>query len=233
MCFSRGGGIGAQRYPFLWAGDQLREFSFLQAIVTSILSAGLSGIPFMSYDMAGYMPAKNPAENPEDAVFVRGTQMSCFSSNMQTHGIVTRPYDFEEPIKDLYRIYTKLHEVLRPYLLEQAEYACKTGTPLLRHLFLYDPKDPGVFEIEDEYMLGGALLVAPVFSLAEHRNIYLPRGTWRNILDNKTYQGSQTLKSFPAPFKQIPVFLLEGNGSKTIDSVLAAAQDLLGRVRGD
>jgi alpha-glucosidase (family GH31 glycosyl hydrolase) len=227
MCFSRGGGIGAQRYPFLWAGDQLREFGFLQSILTSILSSGLSGIPFMSYDMAGYMPAKNPEANPEDRVFIRGAQMSCFSSNMQTHGIVTRPYDFAEPVKDIYRIYAKLHEALRPYLLEQAEYACRTATPLLRHLFLYDPKDPEVLNIEDEYMLGSALLVAPVFSLAEERDIYLPKGNWRSIWDGAVYRGG-TLRAFPAPLRQIPVFLLEGNNSGTIDTVLAELKDLLG-----
>jgi alpha-D-xyloside xylohydrolase len=230
MCFSRGGGIGAQRYPFLWAGDQLREFGFLQSILTSILSSGLSGIPFMSYDMAGYMPTKNPADNPEDKVFIRGAQMACFSSNMQTHGIVTRPYDFAEPVKDIYRSYAKLHETLRPYLLEQAGCACKTGTPLLRHLFLYDPKDPRVLNIEDEYLLGSALLAAPVFSLEEERDIYLPKGNWRNIWDGAVYRGVQTLRAFPAPLRQIPVFLLEGSDSGTIDKVLTAAQDILGKL---
>ena len=229
MCFSRGGGIGAQRYPFLWAGDQRREYRYLRPVLTAILSSGFSGIPFMSYDMAGYWPAQNL--DPEDRVFIRGTEMGCFSSNMQTHGFVTRPYDFPEPIKDIYRVYAKLHQALRPYLLEQAEYASLTGTPLLRHLFLFDPKDQSVFDIEDEYMLGNALLVAPVFKAREKRDIYLPRGNWRNILDGKTYSGGQTLKNFPVPFRQIPVFLLEGNDSKTIGKVLNDAESLLTRLR--
>jgi alpha-D-xyloside xylohydrolase len=231
MCLSRGGGIGAQRYPFLWAGDQRREFSYLQAILTGILSSGLSGLPFMSYDLAAYMPAQDAKNDPEDRVFIRGAEMGCFSSNMQTHGIVTRPYDFPEPVKKLYRIYSKLHQALRPYLTEQAEYACRTGTPLLRHLYLYDPKDPNVLNIENEYMLGNALLAAPVFSMAEARDIYLPRGNWRNILDGKTYPGGQTLAAFPAPFRQIPVFLLDGNDSKTIDPVLGDAEYLLRELR--
>jgi alpha-D-xyloside xylohydrolase len=230
MCFSLGGSIGAQRYPFLWAGDQRREFHFLQAILTAILSSGLSGIPFMSYDMAGYWPAPENGD-PEDAVFIRGTEMSCFSSNMQTHGFVTRPYDFPQPIKDIYRVYAKLHQALRPYLLEQAEYSCQTGTPLLRHLFLYDPKDPKVLEIEDEYMLGNALLVAPVFKPEEKRDIYLPKGSWCNILDGNTYTGKQILKDFPVPFQQIPVFLLEGHGSNAINGVLKDAESLLDKIR--
>lgn len=226
MCFSRGGGIGAQRYPFLWAGDQRREFVYLQAILTSILSSGFSGIPFMSYDMSGYMPAEDPQKDPEDIVFIRGIQMGCYSSNMQTHGIVKRPYDFDAPVRDLYRVYCKIHELLRPYLLEQAEHACASGTPLLRHLFLYDPGDKNVWNIEDEYMLGGALLVAPVFSKSDSRDIYLPRGTWRNILDGKVYQGGQTLRAFPVPLRRIPVFLLEGHDSKTIDNILTRGREL-------
>ena len=134
-------------------------------------------------------------------------------------------------VRDLYRVYAKLHQALRPYLLEQAEYSCKTGTPLLRHLFLYDPKDPDVVSVEDEYMLGEALLVAPVFSPSELRDIYLPRGNWRNILDGKSYQGGRTLNEFPVPMRQIPVFLLEGNASRTINGVLKDAEGLLDRLR--
>jgi alpha-D-xyloside xylohydrolase len=229
MCFSRGGGLGAQRYPFLWAGDQRREFRYLQPVLTSILSSGLSGIPFMSYDMAGYWPGGN--DDPEEKVFIRGTEMGCFSSNMQTHGFVTRPYDFPDPIKDIYRVYAKLHQALRPYLLEQVEHACRTGTPLMRHLFLYDPKDQNVYNIDDEYMLGEALLAAPVFSADEKRDIYLPKGNWRNMLDGKTYQGNQSIKDYPVPFRQIPVFLLEGNNSKPIDKALKEAENLLAKLR--
>ena len=64
MNFSRGGGIGAQRYPFLWAGDQLREWFYLKTVLRGVLSAGLSGLPFMSFDMAAYRPARNPETDP-------------------------------------------------------------------------------------------------------------------------------------------------------------------------
>jgi len=230
MCFSRGGGIGAQRYPFLWAGDQLREWRFLRVILTGILSSGLSGIPFMSYDMAGYRPARNPMANAEERIFIRGAQMGCFSSNMQTHGIVTRPYDFDEPIKDIYREYAKLHQALRPYLLEQAAVSCETGMPLMRHLWLCAPGDASTWDIEDEYMLGCGLLVAPVFKDAAHRDIYLPKGQWRNLFDGQVYAGGRTLKNFEAPFSRIPVFVLEGHGSETLDGVLENAEEIVGRI---
>jgi len=230
MCFSRGGGIGAQRYPFLWAGDQRREWRFLRAQLTGILSSGLSGIPFMSYDMAGYRPAEDPKKNIEERVFVRGTQMGCFSSNIQTHGTVTRPYDFGEPIRAIYREYTKLHQALRPYLLEQAAVSCETGMPLMRHLWLYDSQDKNTWDTEDEYMLGCALLVAPMFEDATRRDIYLPRGRWRNLFDGKIYEGGQTLKDFGVPFSRVPVFVLEGHGSETLGGVLKDAEEILERI---
>ena len=220
MCFSRGGGIGAQRYPFLWAGDQLREWRFLRTILTGILSSGLSGIPFMSCDMSGYMPTWNPESNAEERVFIRGAQMGCFSSNMQTHGTVTRPYDFDEPIRDIYREYARLHQALRPYLLEQAGDACQTGMPLLRHLWLYDPEDENTWNIEDEYMLGCALLVAPVFEDSTKRDIYLPKGQWSNIFDGTVFAGGQMLKDFEVPFAEIPVFELQGHDSKALGGAL-------------
>ena len=54
MALSRGGGIGSQRAPFMWAGDQKRDFAKLDDQLLAMLNAGVSGVPFMTYDMAGY-----------------------------------------------------------------------------------------------------------------------------------------------------------------------------------
>lgn len=223
MCFSRGGGIGAQRYPFLWAGDQLREFFFLKNMLISVLSSGISGIPFMSYDMAAYRPARDLELDPEADVFVRGLEYTAFSANIQTHGLVKRPYDFEDHVKDLYRAYAKLHDAIRPYLVEQGNIACETGMPLMRHLFLYDCTDANVYDIEDEYMLGDALLVAPVMDNVDERDIYLPKGEWENIFTGETFEGGQTLKGVKLPLEAIAVFKLKGAKSEKIDEALAAA----------
>lgn len=223
MCFSRGGGIGAQRYPFLWAGDQLREYFFLKSMLVSVLSSGLSGIPFMSYDMAAYRPARDLQLDPEADVFLRGLEYTAFSANIQTHGLVKRPYDFDDHVKDVYRAYAKLHDALRPYLIEQGDLACETGMPLMRHLFLYDPADENVLDIEDEYMLGDALLVAPVLDATHERDIYLPKGVWQNIFTGEEFTGSQTLKAVQLPLEAVAVFKLKGSASKKIDEALKAA----------
>lgn len=223
MCFSRGGGIGAQRYPFLWAGDQLREFFFLKNMLVSVLSSGMSGIPFMSYDMAAYRPARDLELDPEHEVFIRGLEYTAFSANIQTHGLVKRPYDFDDHTKDVYRAYAKLHDALRPYLVEQGNLACETGMPLMRHLFLYDPADANVLDIEDEYMLGDALLVAPVLDASDERDIYLPQGTWQNIFTGEEFEGGQTLNAVHLPLEAVAVFRLKGCKSAAIDEALRAA----------
>lgn len=230
MCLSRGGGIGAQRYPFLWAGDQLREYPFLAAILRGVLSAGMSGIPFMSYDMAAYRPARDPEANPEDRVFMRGLEYTAFSANIQTHGLVTRPYDFDEHVKDVYRAYAKLHDALRPYLVEQGRVAANTAMPLMRALFLYDCTDETLWDVEDEYMLGGALLVAPVLDDSCVRDIRLPAGQWTNIFTGEEYDGSVTLYDYPVAREMIPVFRLKGAHSAAIDEALSAARPFLDEI---
>ena len=229
--FSRGGGIGAQRYPFVWAGDQRREFFFLKVVIKAALSLGLSGVPFVSWDMAGYQPSFNPIDRRhEERVFIRGLEFTAFSANIQTHGKVKRPYDFDSHTKDVYHAYSHLHECLKPYLIEQSRITCETGVPLMRHLFLYDPSDEKTFDIEDEYMLGRGLLVAPVLKRKKRRNIYLPKGKWIDIFNGVQYEGGQTLRNYKVPLESIPVFRLADAESGCLDTVLENAKPLLNKI---
>ena len=230
MNFSRGGGIGAQRYPFLWAGDQLREWFYLRTTLRGVLTAGLSGLPFMSFDMAAYRPARNQGTDPEEEVFVRGLELACFSANIQTHGKVMRPYDFPEAIKDLYRIYASMHDEMRPYLAEQGRIASRTGLPLMRALALCDSKDPQCLDCEDEYTLGDAFLVAPVMERLESRDVYLPHGKWMHLITGECYDGGTWLKDFPAPLSTIPVFVNKESTSETLDMVLPKMRAWLERI---
>ena len=213
VTYTRGGGIGSQRFPFVWTGDQRREFFFLKVVLKGALSLGLSGVPFVSWDMAGYQPAWLPYDRlHENEVFIRAVEMTAFSLNIQTHGNVKRPYDFDERTRDIYRKYAQIHEKLRPYLYEQAQKACKTGLPVLRHLFLYDSEDENLLKTEDEYMLGDALLIAPVLTRKTSRDIYLPKGEWVNIFNGREYTGRQTLKNYPVALDEIAVFRLKDAG---------------------
>jgi alpha-D-xyloside xylohydrolase len=229
MCFSRGGSTGAHLYPFIWCGDQRREWRFLRAILSALLSAGLSGVPFVSHDLAGYMPTKNPVANREDRVFARGTEMGCFTVNMQTHGIVTRPYDFPRVVVDIYRLYSEMHYALVPYLREQAAVSCRTGLPLARHLTLGWPEDRTAWDCEDEYLLGSNLLVAPVLDNRNERDVYLPAGRWESLFGREVLEGPRTIRRYPVPIDRIAVFVREGAESTTASTFVAEARRLAGR----
>jgi len=174
----------------------------------------------MCHDLAGYMPARDPVSNNEAKVFIRGTQMACFSANMQTHGKVTRPYDFPPEVVDVYRFYSDVHYVLVPYLVEQARVSCETGVPLVRHLYLEFPGDRRTWEIEDQYFLGNGLLVAPVLYDADKRNVYLPAGRWEGLWDGQTFEGPCELTAYPAPLEQIPVFVFDGSESAVLPELV-------------
>ena len=107
MCYTRGGGIGAQRAPYMWAGDQKRCYESLDYQLQAVLSSGMSGVPFMSYDMSGYQYGdadQSPAY--EGQVFVRGLQFTAFTICMQQHGKVRQSFEFAEGDIRMTQIYS-------------------------------------------------------------------------------------------------------------------------------
>ncbi len=211
MVFSRGGGLGSQRSPYMWAGDQGRQFEKLDDQVMGTVNSGLSGIPYMSYDMAGYDYAGpgyyfTPVEK-ESEIFARATEFTAFMTNMQTHGDVRHAYQMTEEVQNIYRNYLKLHDELIPYMQKYSKIACDTGMPPVRHPVLKYPTDKNLYSMTDEFFLGDALLVAPVLTEQTfEREVYLPAGSWTNLLTGETVEGNRTV-TVKANLGQIPVFL--------------------------
>jgi len=235
MVFARGGGIGSQRYAFSWTGDQRREFVYLRDMLRAALSCGLSGMPFLSNDMSGYANAREDFEmvNPENEVFIRGLEYTCFSPNIETHGwaIVSRPYDFDDETKNLYRIYANMHDALRPYLMEFGKIASETAMPLMRALVLYDQDDINCRKIDDEYMLGDAFLVAPQLTyFPDSRSIYLPKGTWTDIYTGEVYKGGRYILSYDVPLEKVPVFVNADSVSVTLSETLEAIRPYIDEI---
>ncbi len=218
MLFSRGGGIGSQRSPYMWAGDQTRTYGKLQEQLLATVNSGLSGHPYMSFDMGSYAyGAKNYFTiglETESAVFARATEFTAFLTNMQTHGDVRHAYDMTEETKAIYRNFTRLHYELIPYMQKYSAIACKTGMPPVRHLALKYNDDVNVHSMNDEFMLGEGLLIAPIFTEDTfERDVYLPEGSWTNLLTGETFGGGQTVKA-KANLGQIPVFLNNDSADK-------------------
>jgi alpha-glucosidase (family GH31 glycosyl hydrolase) len=214
MCYTRGGGIGSQRGPYMWAGDQTRDYTSLAFQLRAVLTSGLSGVPFMSYDMAGYQYGNSNIAT-EGKILIRGTQFSAFTICLQTHGTVRRSYEFaqEDPnyayVTHLYRAYTKLHEHLTPYITELSEDAVTTGMPVMRHLVLGWQEDANVYSIDDEYTFGDAFLLAPIIRDSDVRDIYLPEGRWLDLNTGTEYEVGKEgllLKDYEANLATLPTF---------------------------
>jgi alpha-glucosidase len=228
---SRGGGIGSQRNSFLWAGDQARAFVKLDDQLMSVVTSGLSGVPNMSYDMAGYRyngggVAYSDANSwiYESEMMARAVEFTAFMVNIQTHGTVRNIYELSDGAQEIYRIYTKLHNELSDYITKYMTIASETGIPAVRHPVLEYQSDVNVYSINDQFLLGEGLMVAPI--LAQNtfeRTVYLPEGSWTNLLTGEIMEGGKAY-TVSANIGQVPVFL--NNDS-------ADAEELLEIFNGD
>lgn len=226
ITFSRAGYAGIQQSPLIWAGDQVSEFSEMRSQLRAGLSAGLSGIPFWGFDLAGFA-----GELPDTELYLRGVEMAAFSPVMQFHS-EPRSGQFgddrrRDPINDrspwnmarvnrapeileVYRRYARLRMRLLPYIWQEARHCVQAGRPLLCHLIYDFPDDPAVIDREDEYLFGRGLLVAPVLEAGcRSREVYLPAGEWRDFWSPKTWKGPCTV-DVPCAVDSIPVFIRAG-----------------------
>ncbi len=199
IVFSRAGFTGAAQSPAHWAGDEKSTFDAFKRNLCAGLNAGLSGVPFWGWDLAGFS-----GEIPSAELFVRSTAMATFCPIMQYHAeskaefnqdrtpwnIAERreaPYVIED-----YRYYAKLRMALIPYIMEQAEISVSTGIPLMRALLLDFPQDSKVWNIFDQYLFGEDLLVAPIVTEgATKRTVYVPSGKWVHIFTKEEFEGSR------------------------------------------
>ena len=201
MVLSRGGGIGSQRNPYLWAGDQQRLFEKLDDQLLALLNSGMSGVPFMTYDLAGYQynglcaePDGKIGDTPvvvrrgrkmdagtEAAVFRRGVEFSVFTTCVQSHGFVRNAYDFDVATREHYRKYMTIHASLSNLLAKVCREASEKGVPPVRPLVWAYPDDPKTWNVADEFLLGDALLVAPSFGRESRKAVYLPEGDWERL----------------------------------------------------
>ena len=220
---------GGQKYGvLLWSGDVPSTFESLRDQINAGLNAGLAGIPWWTTDIGGFM-----TDDCQDEAFrellLRWYEFAVFSPVLRMHGD-RGPHDIE-PLderewgggslytghdneiwsygEEAFTIMKKqldLRLSLKPYIEKLMKEAAQTGAPLLRTLFYEFPLDPMCWEIEDQYMFGDRYLVAPVLELGcRERQVYLPEGTWKNLVDGKEYLGGSYVMS-EAPLEAIPVF---------------------------
>lgn len=206
ILWNRGGGMAANRGGIVWGGDRGRTFRQLRTTVYGALNLGASGVALWGHDLGGY--AGGGIDQQE--VYSRAAAFACFSPFFQDHGNCLPPWEQSGRGKDTYRFYARLRYNLIPYLERAAEQAATDGRPIVRHLGLVFPDDPAAWRVDDQYMLGDDLLVAPVMRAgARSRKVYLPEGEWVDFWTRTVVKGPGVVKRL-APLDVIPVYARAG-----------------------
>jgi alpha-D-xyloside xylohydrolase len=169
------------------------------------LSFGLSGFTYWSHDVGGFVQRA-----PRD-LYRRWMAWGVLTSHTRAHGAPPRePWEYDEALTEDFRRALDLKYALMPYIYAQAVDSSSRGYPMLRALFFEYPDDPTSWTVDDEYMFGSSLLVAPLFESADSRRVYLPPGDWIDYQTGKAYAGARWHEITAG---QIPVVLLVRNHS--------------------
>jgi alpha-D-xyloside xylohydrolase len=186
IIWARSAWAGSQRYPLHWGGDAENSFGGMSSSLRGGLSLGLCGFSFWSHDIGGFV------QGPSLELYRRWTPFGALTSHTRCHGMLPRePWAYGKPFEDEFRLSIELKYKLMPYVYAQAVDSSKKGFPMLRTLFFEFPEDPTSWLIEDEYMFGSSMLVAPLMEEVNERDVYLPPGFWFDYQTNQKYQGGR------------------------------------------
>lgn len=229
LTFSRAGYVGAQRSPAHWAGDENSTWNGFRASILAGLSAGLAGVSLWGFDLGGFS-----GEIPSVELYLRSTQVACFSPIMQFHSELHQAADDRDRTPwniaerhgdpralDVYRRYAKLRMRLMAYIAGEAEALAAVGRPLMRMPALAFVGDHDRLAADPyAFLFGRDLLVYPVLEKgATTREVRLPAGEWVDLWSGARLRGGSDL-IVPAPLERIPVFVR--GDSPRLDSLRAA-----------
>jgi alpha-D-xyloside xylohydrolase len=217
---------GSQKYgAAVWSGDIPATWLSLHQQIRAGLSIAISGIPWWTTDIGGFHGG-NPSDPAYQELMIRWFQFGVFcplfrlhgdreprtpTSSAQTGG-PNEVWSYGEQAYEIIAELLHLRERLRPYIHEQMHLATTTGLPPMRPLFVDYPNDPAAWEVDDEFLFGPDILVAPISAAGlRSRRVYLPAGArWVDAYSLEVFEGGRTVE-VDAPIERIPVFTREGS----------------------
>lgn len=225
MTLMRAGTTGLQRYGvFPWSGDVARSWAGMQAQPTILLGSGLSGLGYMGNDVGGFAVDPAAAFNPE--LYLRWMQMGVFTPMLRTHAQqFAEPYYYTEYAPQLLALVKERYAWL-PYNLSMAIENNRYGWPLARPLDWNEGLDTAYDNVDDEYMWGADVLVAPVMEAgATERKVVFPKGDmWYDYNDPTHIYGGHD-EVVPAPLDIMPVFVRAGSFIPRADYAMNSTAD--------
>jgi len=200
---------GIQRYAAVWTGDNVANWDHLALQIPMFLNLGLSGVPFVGADIGGL------AGSPSPELLVRWYQIGAFVPLCRNHTQLgtydKEPWMFGDYHEGIIRRHLKLRYRLMPYLYTAFYEAWKRGYPLLRPLLFEFQGDRNTYNVQDEFLVGDELLIAPVIKDAtNHRLVYLPEGTWIDYWTRSEHKAPCHVE-IEAPLDRVPIFVKAGS----------------------
>jgi alpha-D-xyloside xylohydrolase len=206
IIWARSAYAGSQRYPVHWSGDNSATFENMLCSLRGGLSFGLSGFTFWSNDVGGF------TGTPSDRLYVRWAQFGIFNSHMRLHGGGPRyrePWNYAPETQEVFRRLVELRYRFLPYLYSEAHHSAQASLPVMRPLVYEFQDDPTTYHIEDEFLFGQAVLVAPILTEEDQRRIYLPAGRWADGWTGEIVTGPCWL-DYHADLDRVPFFYRGG-----------------------
>lgn len=212
---NRSGFAGSQRYSiFPWSGDVGRTWSGLQAQPLVMLGMSICGVPYIHADAGGFAQGKEDNE-----LYVRWLQFATYTPVFRPHGTALYDVDpdapsfpseaalYPEPFKSLARNAIVERYKMLPYNYTLAYRQTKFAEPLVKPLFFNYSSDTNAAKINDEYLFGDNILVAPVLQESQtEKSVYLPQGNWYSADENKLYEGNKFTNFDVSEFKKIVLY---------------------------
>ncbi|MFJ2740908.1 TIM-barrel domain-containing protein [Streptomyces sp. NPDC087440] len=186
--FSRSGWAGMQRYGGTWSGDVSSGWAGLRASLSLVLGLGLCGVPYSGPDVGGF------DGRPDAELYLRWFQLGAYLPLFRTHSAIDagrrEPWEFGPQVLEGARAALVERERLGPYFVTLAHLARLTGAPYVRPVWWGAPGDRALRDCEDAFLLGDALLVAPVLEPGVGRRaVRLPRGRWYDVVSGEAFEG--------------------------------------------
>ncbi len=206
--FSRSGYAGIQRYGSSWTGDNISDWDHLRLTPAMLMNLGLSGLSFTGADIGGF------GGNAEAELFARWISMGAFTPFFRTHTAKhtarQEPWSFGPQAEEVARIYISWRYRLLPYIYTAFWQCSRDGTPIMRPLLYDAPDQAQLWDVDDEWLLGDHLLVAPVLTpQTDVRTVHLPPGAWYDFWNDERHSGPGIIPAF-APLDVVPLYVRAG-----------------------
>ncbi len=208
VVITRSGWAGVQRHAISWTGDNQSTWDSLRLTIPMIMGLGLSGVPFTGADVGGF------SGEADGELFTRWLQMAAFMPFFRAHTAGNtpdqEPWSYGEPFLSINRRFIELRYELLPYLYTATWQLATRGWPMVRPLWWDDGADPALWDVDDAFLCGDALLVAPVVEPgATAREVRLPAGAWYDYWTNQRRGGGTSFEQV-APLETLPLFVRAG-----------------------